>query len=204
MVGQVMSWMENSPRRGFTGSSLRNLSFAESLRFAMRDSSGESGDAEGVNETSRTVFRESLDATDDCTLFTDTESAAIFLESLMSGVDDPTGVFDTLEMVTVVLIDWGCCFSNARCLLSVANDMTIWSQCDERSFLACRPSSRRKSRRQSWEIIFLISKRAENNILTSCLPFPETPSSLGCSDRWAIARQFQSLISSLLAFPKQT
>lgn len=74
-------------------------------------------------EAARTVSGESLDATEG-SLFSEVSSNAILLDGLIIGVVGLVGVFDTLEIVTVVLIDDGC-FSDARCLLSVANDMTI-------------------------------------------------------------------------------
>lgn len=76
----------------------------------------------GVSDASRTVCGESLEAIEG-SLLTDAASGAILV--VMSGEDDTAVVFETLEMVTVVLIDCGGCLSNVRCLLSVASDMTI-------------------------------------------------------------------------------
>lgn len=130
----------NSPLRYISAPSFMNFSFASSFFLPMLSS------AYGISsddfDAARTVRGESLDATDG-SLFSETPSDGIFLDWLMIGV--PVVVFDTFEMVTVVLIDCGCCFSDARCLFSVANDMTIWSQCDERSFLACPSTSRSTS-----------------------------------------------------------
>jgi hypothetical protein len=52
-------------------------------------------------------------------------SAEICFLCDMTGVTESMGVRDTFEMVTVVFIDCGCCFSNDFCLFSDANDITI-------------------------------------------------------------------------------
>lgn len=110
--------------------SLRNFSFASCFRLAMMSASLSSFCI------SMTVCVESFEPIDISELISKLLSVEIFGRCCMTGVVESMGVFDTFEMVTVVLIDCGCCFSIVFCLFNVANDITIWSQCDERSFLA--------------------------------------------------------------------
>lgn len=108
----------------------KNFSLAISFFRVTTSKAGQLEEASsGDLDFSRTVCGDSVDVSD-------TPSNAIFLlDWLVIGavVVVKIGVFDTFEIVTVVRID---CFSTERCLLSVASDMTIWSQCDERSFFA--------------------------------------------------------------------
>lgn len=170
--------------------SFMNFSFACSLVLPRRISS---------TACASIVFassRESSGWAGTSPLLTDVE--VIFFNWVVTGAADPTADFDTLDMVTVVFID--CCLSVVRCLFNVANDITIWSQCDERSFLAC-PSSKQyslseeKSQQMCKHSLFLKK-------FIVCLPFPKNPSSLSLCDRQVIAKRSQRPISSLLVFPE--
>lgn len=117
--------LRNSPLRADSAPgvpSFINFTFAISFFFPI-GSSARAVSSSGI-DAARTVNGESLEANDG-SLFSDIPSTAVFTKGLIIGVVGLVGVFETLEIVTVVLIDDGCCFSDARCLLSVANDMTI-------------------------------------------------------------------------------
>lgn len=121
--------------------SLRNFSFAICFRLAIISAWIDGSSLFNNFCISLTVCVESFEAIDTSELMSKLLSVeSFFIFCGKTGVVESMGVFDTFEMVTVVLIDCGCCFSIVFCLFNVAKDITIWSQCDERSFLACKSS----------------------------------------------------------------
>lgn len=95
----------NSPLRSDSGPgapSFINFTFASSFFFPI--CSSVYGVSSGDIDAARTVNGESLEATDG-SLFSDVPSNAIFFGELIIGVVGLVGVFDTLEIVTVVLIE---------------------------------------------------------------------------------------------------
>jgi hypothetical protein len=98
------------------------MSFLEDDDAAPLLSASAKGMASSDCEFSRTVDGVSVDKS----LLSETSLSKVILRDGLVIIGEvfvvSTGVFDTFEIVTVVLID---CFSTERCLLSVASDMTI-------------------------------------------------------------------------------